>query len=183
MDYLPAPWRARYVQTPHEETGCIFCTSVQAGRDREKFILYRGKYNFVILNRYPYTPGHIMIAPYRHLDSIIKAGKAAAREMMDLLQESLRILERRYKPQGFNSGMNMGRAGGAGISEHYHMHCLPRWTGDSNFMPLTGDTRVFIETLDQTYERLLPDFRDLASRDSTRGSPGRRGRGGNADEL
>jgi len=121
-------------------------------------VLFRGTHNFIILNRYPYTPGHLMIAPYRHLASIQDAEKSASDEMMDLLKQSLGILTRHYRPQGFNTGMNLGHAGGAGITDHYHLHLLPRWAGDANFMPIVSETRVFIETLDQTYEQLYPYF-------------------------
>lgn len=160
MEYLPAPWRARYVHSLPKESGCIFCTRPRQEEDRKSLILHRGEHNFVILNRYPYTPGHVMIAPYAHLDSILKADASASHEMMDLLRKCLDVLDRCYHPQGFNTGMNIGHAGGAGITEHFHMHCLPRWAGDSNFMPLIGGTRVFIETLDQTYQRLFEGFQE-----------------------
>jgi len=158
MEYLPAPWRARYVQARGQENGCVFCSRSREKDDRRSLILHRGEHNFVILNRYPYTPGHVMIAPYKHQSTILEADAAALHEMMDLLQRCMRALSRIYQPQGFNTGMNIGHAGGAGITEHYHMHCLPRWAGDSNFMPLIGGTRVFIETLDQTYQRLQAEF-------------------------
>lgn len=158
MEYLPAPWRARYVQTQGRESGCVFCSRAREKDDRRSLILHRGEHNFVILNRYPYTPGHVMIAPYKHQRSILEADAPALHEMMDLLQRCMRALSRIYQPQGFNTGMNIGHAGGAGITDHYHMHCLPRWAGDSNFMPLIGETRVFIETLDRTYQRLLAEF-------------------------
>lgn len=155
--YIAAPWREEYVRglekTPR---GCLFCRAAQAKDDAAFFVLYRGRHNFVLLNKYPYTVGHLMIAPYRHMADYDRAGKAATDEMADLAKLSLRALRRLYKPQGFNTGMNLGRSAGAGITDHYHLHIICRWTGDSNFMPLVGGTRVFIEDLAATYARLRP---------------------------
>jgi ATP adenylyltransferase len=127
---------------------------------REALILYRGEHNFIILNRYPYTPGHLMIAPFKHIDSIEKANKEASDEMIDLLKFSIKILREIYHPHGFNTGMNIGRSAGAGVADHYHLHVIPRWTGDSNFMPLIGKTKVVIEGVDSSYDKL----RDLFSK-------------------
>jgi ATP adenylyltransferase len=121
-------------------------------------ILHKGKQNFVMLNKYPYSPGHLMIAPYKHLDSIELAEKASSEEMMELLKQCLRILRQQYHPQGFNTGMNIGRSAGAGVTDHYHLHIIPRWTGDSNFMPLIGKTKVVLEDLHTTYDHLLSYF-------------------------
>ena len=137
---------------------CIFCQALQAKIDSEVFILHRAKHNFLILNRYPYTPGHLMIAPYQHLDSIEKAEKPITDEMADLLKKSLSVLRKTYRPHGFNTGMNIGRSAGAGVADHYHLHVIPRWTGDANFMPLIGQTKVFIEGIETTYEKLKSHF-------------------------
>ena len=139
-------------------TECIFCQALQVKKDGEAFILHRAKYNFLILNRYPYTPGHLMIAPYEHLDSIEKAEKPITDEMADLLKKSLSVLRQTYRPHGFNTGMNIGHSAGAGVADHYHLHVIPRWTGDANFMPLIGKTKVVIEDIETTYEKLKSHF-------------------------
>ncbi|MGD2294323.1 MAG: HIT domain-containing protein [Candidatus Aminicenantes bacterium] len=154
MDYIFTPWREEYVRNVFKMNDCIFCRALEMDNDREAYILYRGMLNFVMLNKYPYTPGHLMIAPYKHLDSVEKATREASHELGDLLQMSLKILRANYKPHGFNAGMNIGQSAGAGIIDHYHLHIIPRWTGDSNFMPLVGKTKLFIEDLDSTYSRL-----------------------------
>jgi len=158
MRYIAAPWRANYVRTALRQKTCIFCDAPRKGNDRKAAILFRGRQNFILLNRFPYTPGHLMIAPYRHLADFDKAGPDESAELAGLLQLALRVLRRGYKPHGFNTGMNLGRSAGAGVAGHYHLHVIPRWTGDSNFMPLVGETRVFIEDLNTTYERIFPLF-------------------------
>jgi len=158
MRYISAPWRADYVRRAGSMKDCVFCRAAKAADDRTAGVLARGRRNFVLLNRYPYTPGHLMIAPYRHLADFTKAGAAERAEMADLLQSALRVLDRAFAPQGYNAGMNLGACAGAGVTGHYHLHVVPRWTGDSNFMPLVGGTRVFIEDLDTTYEKLRPLF-------------------------
>ncbi len=160
MEYINAPWRAQYVKQVFETTGCIFCQAVQKKDDCETFILYRGKHNFVILNKYPYTPGHLMIAPFKHLDSPEKAARPAAHELWDIQKLCLKTLRLNYQPRGFNLGMNLGQSAGAGVVDHYHMHMIPRWPGDSNFMPLVGETRIMIETLETTYAQLRPLFQE-----------------------
>ena len=139
-------------------TECIFCQALQTKKDSEVFILHRAKHNFIILNRYPYTPGHLMIAPYEHLDSIEKAEKSVTDEMADLLKKSLSVLRQTYRPHGFNTGMNIGHSAGAGVADHYHLHVIPRWTGDANFMPLIGKTKVVIEDIETTYKKLKSHF-------------------------
>jgi len=160
MEYINAPWRARYVKNVSRAEGCIFCQALKQEDDSKAFILHRGRHNFVILNKYPYTPGHLMIAPFRHLDSPEKATRAASHELWDIQALCLKILRSHYRPQGFNLGMNLGKCAGAGITDHYHIHLIPRWPGDSNFMPLVGETRVVIETLETTFAQLSPLFRE-----------------------
>lgn len=158
-DYIAAPWREAYVRgLDRSPQGCLFCRAAGAKDDAAFHVLYRGRHNFVLLNKFPYTVGHLMIAPYRHSADYDRAGRAATEEMAELLKLSLRALRRAYKPQGFNTGMNLGRSAGAGIADHYHLHVICRWAGDSNFMPLVGGTRVFIEDLGATYARLRPLF-------------------------
>ena len=168
MEYISAPWRGPYVRQVFRMRGCVFCRALKVRDDRSAHILYRGKYNFVLLNKFPYTPGHLMIAPFRHTASFDRVGKEASAEMASLLQLSLKILKKSVRPHGFNAGMNLGQSAGAGVVHHYHLHVIPRWHGDSNFMPLVSQTRVLIEDLDSTYDRLLPLFRREGRR------PGRR---------
>ncbi len=158
MEYIFAPWRKEYVRKVSKMNECIFCRAIQMKNDRNAFILYRGKNNFIVLNKYPYTPGHLMIAPYRHLSSFERAKKESTDEMADLLKLSLSILKKKYRPHGFNTGMNLGNSAGAGVADHYHLHVIPRWIGDSNFMPLVGKTKVVIEDIATTYAQLLPSF-------------------------
>jgi len=159
MSYIPAPWREKYVRgLDREPKGCFLCRAAAGKDDAAAYVLYRGRHNFVLLNRYPYTIGHLIIAPYRHTADYSRASKAATDEMADLVKLALRVLGRLYKPRGFNTGMNLGRSGGAGVADHFHSHVICRWAGDSNFMPLVGRTKVFIEDLETTYARLRPLF-------------------------
>ena len=158
MEYINAPWRAQYVRTVTKTKGCIFCSALKQENDRQAFILHRGRDNFVIQNKFPYTPGHLMVAPLKHLESPEKTPAEEAHELWDMTLLCLKILEEAYHPQGFNTGMNLGQCAGAGVIGHYHIHIVPRWPGDSNFMPLVGETKVVIETLEETYARLLPLF-------------------------
>ena len=159
MEYLAAPWREAYVRKlAGQAPGCIFCRALKLGNDRQAYILWRGRHNFVMLNKFPYTPGHIMIAPLRHVALFDQAAKAASDELSDMLKVCLRVLGRHYRPQGFNTGMNLGQAAGAGVIDHYHLHVICRWAGDSNFMPLVAGAKVAIEDLATTYRRLRPLF-------------------------
>jgi ATP adenylyltransferase len=142
-----------------QEDSCIFCHAGKNPADDEKnFVLHRGAHSFVILNLYPYISGHMMIAPYAHLGELHAAPKEATDEMMDLAKRCNTALRDVYRPDGFNVGMNLGRAAGAGIADHIHMHIMPRWAGDTNFMTSVADTRVLPEDLPTTYQKLLPSF-------------------------
>jgi len=154
MDYLWTPWRYSYVANPDKDDGCIFCTAASAGEDARTFIVYRAAKNFIILNRFPYTAGHVMIVPYAHVADLSACEPAALDEMMRLAQRVERALAAMYSPQGYNLGMNLGRSAGAGVAGHLHLHVLPRWTGDTNFMTTVGETRVHAEELSATYEKL-----------------------------
>ncbi len=158
MEYISAPWRGPYVRRVCRMRGCVFCRALKGGDDRAAHILYRGQHNFVILNKFPYTPGHLMIAPFRHTAAFDRVAPEASAEMAHLLQMSLKILKKACRPHGFNAGMNLGQSAGAGVVGHCHLHVIPRWHGDSNFMPLVSQTRVLIEDLDSTYDRLRPLF-------------------------
>jgi ATP adenylyltransferase len=154
MDYLWTPWRYAYVSTAEKATGCVFCNAVNAGDDEKNLIVYRGQQCFIILNAYPYTPGHVMVVPYAHLDELRKLPPEAASEMMALSQRLESVLRELYTPDGINLGMNIGKAAGAGIAGHIHMHVLPRWVADANFMSVVGETRVLPETLEETWRRM-----------------------------
>lgn len=154
MDYLWTPWRYAYVTTAEKISGCVFCDLLQAGDDEKARIVYRGEHCFIILNTFPYTSGHVMIVPYAHLDELRKLPVPAAQEMMALSQRLETVLRQIYSPDGINLGMNIGQAAGAGVAGHIHMHVLPRWAADSNFMTVVGETRVLPENLELTYQRI-----------------------------
>jgi ATP adenylyltransferase len=154
MDYLWSPWRYQYVTRAAETPGCIFCEKPAAGDDEAHLIVYRGARNFILLNLFPYTSGHVLIAPYQHVATLEDADEETVTEMMLLARRTGACLKRVYKPQGLNIGMNIGECAGAGIAGHIHMHVLPRWTGDSNFMTTIGETRVVPEDLSDTYSKL-----------------------------
>ena len=154
MDYLWTPWRYAYVSTAEKARSCVFCDAVKLGNDEKARIVHRGQQCFVILNTYPYTPGHVMIVPYAHLDELQKLPSEAASEMMVLSQRMESVLRDLYQPDGINLGMNIGKAAGAGIAGHIHMHVLPRWVADANFLSVVSETRVLPETLDETWRRM-----------------------------
>jgi ATP adenylyltransferase len=158
VEVLWSPWRHEYINALGSEnptTSCIFCTAQQHPADDERnFVIHRGENNFVILNRYPYISGHMMVAPYQHVARLSAATKQTTDEMMDLLKRCEQALREVYKPEGFNMGMNIGRVAGAGVADHIHMHILPRWGGDTNFISTVGDTRVLPEDLQMTYQKL-----------------------------
>ena len=151
MDHLWSPWRYTYVTQPGPAEGCFLC-------DRQNLILFRGQHNFIVLNSYPYTAGHLMIAPYAHVATLEDTEEATASEMMKLTRLAQRHLREIYRAPGFNLGMNIGACAGAGVAGHIHMHLLPRWPGDVNFMTTIGETRVIPEDLATTYEKLSKAF-------------------------
>jgi ATP adenylyltransferase len=157
--FITAPWRGHYVRNALRTKECVLCGALRTGDDRKALILYRGRRNFILLNRYPYTVGHLMIAPLRHTADFRGAPKAVSDELTDLIKLAVRILGRSDRPQGFNIGLNLGVCAGAGVADHFHVHVVPRWPGDANFMPVLGETKVLIEDLEATYDRLLPLFR------------------------
>jgi len=154
MDHLWTPWRYAYVTTAEKISGCLFCDLLQAGDDEKAKIVYRGEHCFIILNAFPYTSGHVMVLPYAHLDELRKLPVEAAHEMIGLCQKMEGVLRQLYSPNGLNLGMNIGQAAGAGVAGHIHMHLLPRWVADSNFMSVVGETRILPEALDTTYQRI-----------------------------
>ncbi len=160
MDILWSPWRFRYVSEAVGKGGCIFCEKAAASPslDRQNLILHRGQMNFILLNLFPYTTGHAMVAPYAHVAKLADLEAETLREMMQLAQRLEAALESAYHAEGHNLGMNLGRCAGAGVADHIHLHFLPRWTGDSNFMTVVGETRVQPEDLSSTYDKLVQFF-------------------------
>lgn len=162
MKILWAPWRMKYIRRfeDKEDNGCIFCRGIQQNNDRENLILYRGKHCFVILNKYPYNSGHLMIAPLRHIGELEKLSEEELNELMRLTVLCVKILKKEYRPSGLNVGVNIGRAAGAGIEDHIHLHIVPRWVGDTNFMPIISETKIMPELPLETYNRLKKYFRE-----------------------
>ena len=158
MDTLFTPWRFAYVTTANNPGDCVFCGLIQAKNDEQALIVHRAKYCFVVLNAFPYTSGHTMVVPYEHVDQLQKLSSSAAEEMMALTQRLEGVLREIYRPDGLNLGMNLGKAAGAGVASHIHMHILPRWFADVNFMTSVGETRVLPEDLPTTYKRIRAKF-------------------------
>lgn len=157
---LWAPWRMSYIAEPKEDVGCVFChaPAQPESEDKKNLILYRGKHNFIIMNLYPYNNGHLMVVPYKHTGDLCDLNDEESLEMMQLAQMALRVFKKAFNPEGFNTGFNLGKAAGAGIRQHIHFHVLPRWNGDTNFMPVIGETRVMPEHISDTYDKLRPLF-------------------------
>ncbi len=155
MDYLWTPWRYQYISKTGEAGDCIFCAAAaDPARDEESLVVHRATTPFVILNRFPYTNGHMMLVPYAHAATLEDLGDETLCELMRLARDAERRLREVYRPEGLNMGINLGRCAGAGIADHVHMHVLPRWTGDANFMTVVGETRVMPEDLKVTWEKL-----------------------------
>ena len=153
MEQLWAPWRIEYIEKA-KESGCILCQKPRENNDGANFILYRGQHNFVILNAFPYNPGHLMVAPYRHIGNLPDLTDEEVKEHFDLIKKGLALLKEVMEPTGFNIGLNLGKVAGAGIADHLHTHIVPRWQGDTNFMPVLSNTRVMPEALTATYRKL-----------------------------
>jgi ATP adenylyltransferase len=158
MERLWSPWRHEYISqttAPNSNSaGCIFCDAQRSTDDERSLVVHRGTFSFVILNRYPYISGHLMIAPYDHIAQLDSASKETTDELMDLAKRCQTALRSAYNPEGFNLGMNLGRVAGAGVADHFHLHMMPRWSGDTNFMTTVGETRVLPEDLNTTYQKL-----------------------------
>ncbi len=156
MDYLWTPWRYQYIKeaSSNKPTKCIFCELPDDNNDEENLILHRGKHNYIILNRFPYTNGHSMIVPFRHFGDFHLLSDEEGIEMIYLAKKLQKALIETYNPEGFNIGFNQGRCAGAGVADHLHLHIVPRWTGDSNMVSIIGETRIIPEDLKTTYEKL-----------------------------
>lgn len=158
---LWAPWRMEYLGDVRAEKpkGCVFCVLPQEQDDRNNLIVFRGTTHFVILNRFPYNSGHLMVVPNQHTNELAKLSPAEMQEMLELTRRSTDALKHAYKAEGFNIGMNLGQAGGAGIREHMHLHIVPRWIGDTNFMPVLAETKAMPQHLLTSYDSILEGFR------------------------
>jgi len=155
MKQIWSPWRLRYVAAPKTE-GCFFCDKAAAepARDRENYVLLRGEHGLIILNLFPYNTGHFMVAPYQHVPSLEDLDAHTLGGLMEMVNRGIKALRQTFRPEGFNVGVNLGAAAGAGIADHVHLHVVPRWIGDTNFMPVFSETKVIPELLDATYDKL-----------------------------
>ncbi len=155
MKNLWAPWRMKYIKSLSKKNeGCIFCNALRSSDDKKNYVLHRSENSFIILNIFPYNTGHLMVVPNKHTSNLADLDDDELLDLMKMTKLALRILKEEYNPDGFNIGANIGRVAGAGIEEHFHIHIVPRWNGDTNFMPVIAETKVIPESLDETYERL-----------------------------
>ncbi len=160
MRHLWAPWRMNYV-VGSKPDGCVFCGKTEDRDDAENHVLYRGEYNFVLLNAYPYNSGHVMVVPYKHASCLTELDSATVSEMFSMAQALVGVMKSYLHAEGVNLGMNIGQAAGAGIEAHLHLHLLPRWSGDTNYMTSIGGTRIVPQSLDETYMSLQPVVNDV----------------------
>ena len=158
MEFIWSPWRYQYVTSADKTPGCVFCRVLEEDDNEKNLVVHRAPLNFVILNRFPYTSGHLMIVPYKHESSLLGLDQATSTEMMELAKLSQKALEAEYQPDGYNIGLNLGKCAGAGIAEHVHMHVVPRWTGDANFVSVISETRILPEELSRSFEKLSKHF-------------------------
>jgi ATP adenylyltransferase len=157
MKYIWAPWRIEYIRSK-KPADCIFCTKPAEDKDKENYILFRGRRNFIMMNAYPYNPGHLLVAPYRHTAELVELTAAERNEHFELVSRCVSVLRRAFKPGGFNIGANIGKVAGAGIDDHFHSHIVPRWLGDTNFQTVLPDIRVVPQALAETYDVLRGKF-------------------------
>lgn len=160
MKHIWAPWRMDYIEDPNRLEGCLFCTRLEVEDGPKNLVLQRGKHSFVMLNLYPYTNGHMMVVPFAHVPSLENLEAETLMEMMGYVNQAIKVLRKTYQAASFNVGVNIGEAAGAGVVDHVHMHVLPRWPGDTNFMATTSETRVIPESIRETYQRLLDTWQE-----------------------
>jgi ATP adenylyltransferase len=160
-DIMIRPDRLKYVRKLIKVDGCVFCNAHKAGKGFKSLLLHKGRNASVMMNKFPYNPGHLLIIPNRHVGEFTELKKGELYELQDLIKLSLKVLREAYDPSGFNVGLNLGAAAGAGIPDHIHYHIVPRWKGDTNFFPLLAETKVIVEDLEATFDRLLPLFKEL----------------------
>jgi ATP adenylyltransferase len=161
MKVLWAPWRMEYILTDQEKGGCIFCPGDDRSQDEARLILYVGSMSMVVMNRFPYINGHLLVAPVRHGPDLEFLSDGEMLDLLKMVRISIAILKKEIGPEGFNVGLNLGRVAGAGVEEHVHFHIVPRWSGDTNYMTVFGEVRVIPEHIEETYRKLLPHFQRL----------------------
>ena len=166
MKYMWAPWRMEYIRIAKQK-GCFFCATSGQDQDARNYILHRSSNNFVIMNSYPYNPGHLMVAPYRHTGNLGELTDSDLHDHFELVSFCIKVLKQAFNPDGFNTGMNLGRIAGAGVVDHAHTHIVPRWEGDTNFMPVIAETKVVNQALAETYQK-LKDVLSLFDKDSAK---------------
>ncbi len=159
MERIWAPWRIGYILSDKKENGCVFCNAFKTKKDKEKLVIHRSQHSFVIMNLYPYNAGHIMVVPNRHIDSPTLLDAQEQLDMFNTVNQTLDILKTVMHPDGFNLGMNLNRTAGAGIEDHIHIHIVPRWNGDTNFMSTISNTKVISEAIEETYDKIKKAFR------------------------
>jgi len=163
MKHIWSPWRMNYIMNHERSLDCVFCQAIEQADSAENLVVFRGQSVFVILNRYPYTSGHIMVVPFAHVPSLEALSPEVRAEMIDMASIATQVLQTIYHPEGFNLGINLGEAAGAGIAAHLHMHVVPRWNGDTNFMSAVGGTRVLPENIDDSYQRIQTAWKEMAT--------------------
>jgi ATP adenylyltransferase len=160
MSHIWSPWRKEYIEDQDRPAGCVFCNEVKKEDGAGNLVVYRGERVYVILNRYPYTNGHLMVVPFMHLATLEVMDVPTRAELIELLSYSTSVLKAVYNPAGFNIGANVGISAGAGIADHFHMHVVPRWSGDTNFMSTISGTRIISEAMDDTYQRICAAWKN-----------------------
>jgi ATP adenylyltransferase len=165
MDKLWSPWRSKYIESfkpgSDKEEGCLFCRIAEENKDKENYLVYRGRESYIVMNLYPYNSGHLMIVPYQHASSLSEFDEATRLDCMNMINLGCDILGKAVYPHGFNIGANIGRVSGAGIDEHVHFHIVPRWNGDTNFMPVLNEVKIISDFMDATYEKLKKALKEL----------------------
>jgi len=158
METIWAPWRIKYILSNKKENGCVFCNALKEKDEANNLVLHRSKHSFIIMNKFPYNPAHIMVVPNLHVAEFHDLSDEAYKDMNDVLKQATSMLKATYHPEGLNIGINLGKASGAGIDDHLHYHVIPRWTGDTNFMPVIGNIKIVSEALEETYNKLKQYF-------------------------
>ncbi len=161
MDVFWAPWRMEYILSDNKESGCIFCTDDDRVNDEDRLILFVGQKTMIIMNKYPYINGHLLVAPRRHVDGLDKLTEEESLDLLITVRKSIDILKKIFKAEGFNVGLNLGKVAGAGVEEHMHFHIVPRWFGDTNYMTVFAEVRVIPEHIRETYNKLKPHFKNI----------------------
>lgn len=161
MKILWAPWRMEYIQSENKKGACIFCPGDDRSQDKQRLFLYIGNFSIVLMNRFPYINGHLLIAPVRHISTLDALSSEEKLNLITQVEKSIDVLKKVMSPEGFNIGLNLGKAAGAGVEDHLHFHIVPRWGGDTNYMTICGEVRVIPEHIQETYQKLLPFFKDF----------------------